>query len=93
MTVFIAVDFLFCTRWAELCIFVNKNCKKTSTVSCFCLTKQKGFVVLILIALQTNFTSLVLISDGALGAGIRELTPGAAAPNIFILLFIEKSLV
>ena len=47
-------EFWFCARWAELRIFVNKNCKKTSTVSCFCLTKQKESVVIILLALQSN---------------------------------------
>ena len=70
-------EFSFCARWAELRIFVNKNCKKASTVSYFCLTKQKGFVMPIFLALQSNSTGSVLINDGTLGAGIRELKPGA----------------
>ena len=37
---------------------------------------------LILLALQSNSTGSVLINDGTLGAGIRELKPGAAAPII-----------
>ena len=48
----------------------------------FCLTKQKGLVELILLVLQSNSTGSVLINDGTLGAGIKELKPGAAAPNI-----------
>ena len=35
--------------------------------------------MLILLALQSNSTGSVLINDGTLGAGIRELKPGAAA--------------
>ena len=57
----------------ELRIFVNKNCKKVLTVSCFCLTKQKGSVGLILLALQSNSTGSVLTNDDTLGAEIREL--------------------
>ena len=30
--------------------------------------------------LQSNSTGSVLINDGTLGAGIKELKPGAAAP-------------
>ena len=59
VAVFIAVELSFCARWVELLIFVNKNFKKASTVSCFCLTKQKGSVVLILLALQSNSTSSI----------------------------------
>ena len=62
----------------ELRIFVHTNCEKASTVSCYCLTKQKGYVVLILLALES--TGSVLIHDGTLGAGIRELKPGAVPP-------------
>ena len=58
-------------------MFVNKNCRKASTVSCFCLTKQKGSVELILLALRSNSTGSVLINDGTLGAGIKDLKPGA----------------
>ena len=36
---------------------------------------------LILLALQSNSTGSVLINDGTLGAGIKELKPGAAAPD------------
>ena len=79
-----AVEFSFCARWAELRIFVNKNCKKASLVSCFCLTNRKGSVQLILLALQSNSTSSVLINNGTLGAGIRELKPGAAAPTSYL---------
>ena len=61
---------------------VNKNSKKALTVSCFCLTKQKGSVELILPTLQSNSTGSVLINDGTLGAGIKELKPGAAAPSV-----------
>ena len=75
-------EFSFCARWAELHIFLNKNCKKTSTVFCFCLTKQKGFVVLILLALQSNSAGSVLINDGTLGARIKELKPGVATHKI-----------
>ena len=75
-------EFSFCSRWAELRIFVNKNCKKASAVSCFCLTKQKGSVELILLALQSNFTGSMLTIDRRLGAGIKELKPGAATPMI-----------
>ena len=32
---FTIVEFSSCARWAELRIFVNKSCKKTSTVSFF----------------------------------------------------------
>ena len=35
---------------------------------------------LILLALQSNSTSSVIINDGTLGAGIKELKRGAAAP-------------
>ena len=35
---------------------------------------------LILLALQSNSTGSVLIDDGRLGVGIKELKPGAAAP-------------
>ena len=55
----------------DLRIFLNKNYKKTSTVSCFCLTKQKGSVVPILLALQNNSTGSVLTNDGTLAAGTR----------------------
>ena len=72
-------EFSFCARWAELHIFVNKSCKKASTVSCFSLTKQKGSAVSILPALQSNSAGSVLTNDGTIGAGIRELKPGAAA--------------
>ena len=41
--------------------------------------KQKGSVELIVLALQSNSIGSVLINDGALGAGIKELKPGAAA--------------
>ena len=79
VAVFVAVKFSFCARWAKQRIFVNKNCK-ASTVFCFRLIKQKGSAVLILLALQSNSTSSVLTNDGTLGAEIRELKPGAAAP-------------
>ena len=42
--------------------------------------------MLILLALQSNSTGSVLINDGTLGAGIKELKPGAAAP-IFLPTF------
>ena len=77
---FATVEFLFCAPWVELRIFVNKNCKKASTVYCFFLTKQKGSVALILLALQNNSTGSVLANDGTLDVGIRELKPGVAAP-------------
>ena len=47
----------------------------------FCLTKQKGSVELILLVLQSNSTGSVLNNHGALGAGIKELKSGAAAPR------------
>ena len=81
MAAFIAVNFRSAHVGRELGIFVNENCKKASIVSCFCLTKQKGSVVLILLALQSNSTGSVLINDGTLGVGIKELKPGAAAPQ------------
>ena len=59
---------------------LGKANSTTSTVFCFCLTKQKESVVLILLALQSNSAGLVLISDGMLGAGIRESIPDAATP-------------
>ena len=37
---------------------------------------------LILLALQSNSTGSVLINDGMLGAGIKKLKPGAAAPGV-----------
>ena len=36
---------------------------------------------LISLALQSNSTGSVLINDDTLGAGIKELKPGAAAPK------------
>ena len=63
---------------------------ETSTVSCFCLTKQKGSVVLILLALQSNSTGSVLTYKGALDVGIRELKPGVAAP---LVIFAVSSIV
>ena len=59
----------------------QKTARKLSTVSCFCLTKQKGSVELILLALQSNSTGSVLINDGTLGARIKELKLSAAAPG------------
>ena len=53
--------------------------------------------MLTLLALQSNSTSSVLTNDGTLGAGIRELKPGVAAPTvisgngeIFIVLLLGK---
>ena len=60
----------------------NKNSKKTSTVFYFCLTKQKGSVVLILLALPSNSTGSMRTNGRTLGAGIRELKPGVAAPMV-----------
>ena len=34
------------------------------------------------LALQSNLNDSVLTNDGTLGAGISELKPGVAAPNI-----------
>ena len=70
-------EFLFCTRWAELHIFVNKIIRKL-TFSCFCLTKQNESVVLILPALQNNSTGSVLTNDGRL-VRESELKSGVAA--------------
>ena len=36
--------------------------------------------MLIFLALQSNSTASVLINDGTLGAGMKELKPGAATP-------------
>ena len=47
---------------------------------------QKGSVELILLDLQSNSTGSVLINDGMLGAGIKELKPGAAAPTLALSL-------
>ena len=77
MAAFIAVNFR--SAHAELRVFVDKSFKKALTVSCFRLTKQKGSVVLILLALQSNSTGSVLINDGTLGAG--ELKPGVVVPT------------
>ena len=38
--------------------------------------------MLILLALQSNSTGSVLANDVTLGAGIRELKPGVAAPIV-----------
>ena len=38
--------------------------------------------MLILLALQKNSTGSVLIKDGRLGAEIKELKPGIAAPGV-----------
>ena len=74
-------EFLFCARWEELRIFVNKTLQESfSRFLFFCLTKQKGSIELILLVLQSNSTGSVLINDGTLGAGIKKLKPGAAAP-------------
>ena len=75
-------EFLFCARWEELRIFVNKTLQESFNRFLFFLTKQKGSVELILLALESNSTGSVLINDGTLGAGIKELKPGAAAPTI-----------
>ena len=37
-------------------------------------------LILILLALQSNATGSLLINDGTLGAGIKQLKPGAVAP-------------
>ena len=37
--------------------------------------------MLILLVVQSNSTGSVLVNDGTLGAGIKELKPGAAAPS------------
>ena len=55
----------FCAPLAELRIFVNKNSKKASAVSCFCLTKLQGSVVLMLLAPQSNSAGSVLANNGA----------------------------
>ena len=60
--------------------YINKNSKKVLTVPCFCVTKQKEFVVLILLALQNNSIGSVLTNNDSLGGGIEELKPGVAAP-------------
>ena len=78
---FFCVNFRSAHAGRSFAYLYIKNCKKASTVSCFCLTKQKGSVELILLALQSNSTGSVLINDGTLGAGIKELKPGAAAPT------------
>ena len=57
----------------------------------FCLTKQKGSVELILLALQSNSTGSVLINDGTLGAGIKELKPDAAAPILLMSKDAERN--
>ena len=44
--------------------------------------------MLILLALQSNSVGSVLTKDGTLGAEIRELKPGAAAP-LCKLLFLQ----
>ena len=80
MVAFIPVNIRSAYTGRSCAYLQTKNCKKASTVSCFCLTKQKGSVELILLALQSNSTGLMLINDGTLGAGIKELKPGAAAP-------------
>ena len=60
---------------------MNKTLQESfNRLPVFCLTKQKGSVELILLVLQSNSTGSVLINDGTLGAGIKELKPGAAAP-------------
>ena len=81
MVVFITLEFSFCAGWTSLRIFVNKNCKKTSTVSFFFLTNQKGSVVLILLSLQNNSTGSMLTNNDALGAEIRELKARVVAPE------------
>ena len=72
-------EFSFCARWAELRIFVNKELQPFPV---FCLTKQKGSVELVLLALQSNWIGSLLINDGTLGEGIKELKPGAATPGV-----------
>ena len=42
--------------------------------------------MLILLAVQSNSTGSVLINDGTLGAGIKELKPGAAATMASIII-------
>ena len=61
---------------------MNKKLQESFNRFLFCLTKQKGFVELILLALQSTSTGSVLIKNGKLGAGIKELKPGASAPPI-----------
>ena len=90
MVAFISTEFSFCVRWAELSIFVNKNGKKTSTVFCFCLTKQKRSTVLILLALQNYLTGSLLTNKGTFGAGIRELKPGVAALQVFTTIALTN---
>ena len=70
---FLATFYLWC---------VVEVATKASNVSCFCETKQKKSVgpALISLALQSDSAGSVLTNDGTLGAGIRELKLGVAAP-------------
>ena len=80
MLAFIAVN--FCSAHAgRSCAYLQIDiARKLQPFPIFCLTKQKGSVVLLLlVALQSNSTGSVLTNNGTLGAGIRELKPGAAA--------------
>ena len=68
---FIAVKFRS-THAGSSCGYLSIKVQENFNVSCFCLTKQKGSVVLILLALRSNSFGLGLIIDGTLSAGIRE---------------------
>ena len=59
---------------------MNKTLQESFNRFLFLFVKQKESVELILLALQSNSTGSVLINDGTLGAGIKKLKPGAAAP-------------
>ena len=79
MLAFIAVNFRSAHAGRSCAYLQIDIARKLQPFPVFCLTKQKGSVVLILLALQSNSTGSVLTNDGTLGAGIKELKPGAAA--------------
>ena len=83
MLAFIAVNFRSAHAGRSCAYLQIDIARKLQPFPIFCLTKQKGSVVLLLlVALQSNSTNSVLTNDGALGAGIKELKPGVAAPTI-----------
>ena len=82
MAALIAVNFRSAHAGAELRIFVNKKLQENFNGFLF-LSDEAEWIRNAnssLLALQSNSTGSVLINNGTLGAAIRELKPGVAAP-------------
>ena len=88
MVAFIAVNFRSAHAGRRCAYSQIKKLQESFDRFLFFLTKQKGSVELILLALQSNYTGSVLINDGTLGAEIKKLKPGAAA-SIIASFFYE----